>query len=89
MPRPTPPSVAAGAALIKDQAGCTNCHHFHDEGSLGSAPDLTGYGSREWLIGMISNPEHERFYGDKNDRMPAFAAGDNAEQHRLSAKNWG
>ena len=81
--------IAAGQALLKDKAGCTNCHHFHDEGSLGSAPDLTGYGSREWLIGMISNPEHERFYGDKNDRMPAFAAGDNPEQHRLNAQELG
>ena len=52
-----------------------NCHHFHDAGDLGTAPDLTGYGSREWMIGMISDPEHERFYGEKNDRMPAFASG--------------
>ncbi|HEY1603020.1 MAG TPA: cytochrome b N-terminal domain-containing protein [Pirellulales bacterium] len=81
--------IAAGAALIKDQAGCTNCHHFQDTGSLGSAPDLSGYGSREWLLGMISNPEHERFYGDKNDRMPAFAAGENIEQHRLNAQELG
>ncbi|HET6883300.1 MAG TPA: cytochrome b N-terminal domain-containing protein [Pirellulales bacterium] len=53
--------------------GCTDCHKWHDEGDLGSAPDLTGYGSREWLKGMIGNPTHERFYGDINERMPAFA----------------
>ncbi len=82
-------TIAAGAALIKETAGCTNCHHFHDAGDLGAAPDLTGYGSREWLIGMVSNPEHERFYGEKNDRMPAFAAGDDPEQHRLSAQELG
>jgi hypothetical protein len=37
------------------------------------APDLTGYASREWLTAFISNPEHERFYPETNDRMPAFA----------------
>ncbi|HVU86858.1 MAG TPA: cytochrome b N-terminal domain-containing protein [Pirellulales bacterium] len=79
-------TITAGAALIKETAGCTNCHHFHDAGDLGAAPDLTGFGSREWLIGMISNPGHERFYGDKNDRMPEFAAGDDPTQHRLTAE---
>jgi ubiquinol-cytochrome c reductase cytochrome b subunit len=79
-------TITAGAALIQQAAGCTNCHHFHDAGDLGTAPDLTGYGSREWLLGMISNPEHERFYGDKNDRMPAFAAGDDPSQNRLSSQ---
>jgi ubiquinol-cytochrome c reductase cytochrome b subunit len=81
--------IAAGVALVKDRAGCTNCHHFRDGGELGSAPDLAGYGSRDWLIGMISNPEHERFYKDKNDRMPAFAEGDNRQQHRLSPDELG
>lgn len=27
----------------------------------------------EWLIGIINDPKHERFYGKRNDRMPAFA----------------
>ena len=40
---------------------------------MGNAPDLTGYASREWLTAFISNPADKRFYGDKNDRMPAFA----------------
>jgi ubiquinol-cytochrome c reductase cytochrome b subunit len=34
--------------------------------------DLTGWGSREWLIGVIADPAHDRFYGKKNDRMPRF-----------------
>jgi hypothetical protein len=25
-----------------------------------------------WIIDFIINPEHERFYGKKNDRMPCF-----------------
>ncbi len=66
--------IAAGTkALIGGKLSCMDCHKFHEDGeALGTAPDLSGYGSREWLIGIISNPEHERFYGKKNDRMPAF-----------------
>ncbi len=58
-------------ALVGDRMGCMECHKFHDAGEE-TAPDLTGYGSREWLVAFITNPEHERFYGDRNDRMPAF-----------------
>jgi ubiquinol-cytochrome c reductase cytochrome b subunit len=66
-------AIAAGQELIKS-GRCAECHKFHDAGGIGSGgPDLTGYGSREWLTGMISNPTHERFYGAENDRMPAFA----------------
>ena len=28
--------------------------------------------SRQWLTDFISDPAHERFYGEKNDNMPAF-----------------
>jgi ubiquinol-cytochrome c reductase cytochrome b subunit len=64
---------AAVAVAIKDQA-CTDCHKFHDQGDLGTAPDLTGYGSAEWLRAFIADPTHDRFYRkDGNDRMPAFA----------------
>jgi quinol-cytochrome oxidoreductase complex cytochrome b subunit/mono/diheme cytochrome c family protein len=66
--------VAAGRELIVNEFSCTDCHKFRDKGELGSAPDLTGYASREWLTAFISNPTDSRFYGDKNDRMPAFAA---------------
>ena len=67
--------IEAGRKLIVgDEMGCTDCHKFGDAGELGSAPDLTGYGSADWLFGMIRNPEQERFYGDGlNERMPAFA----------------
>jgi ubiquinol-cytochrome c reductase cytochrome b subunit len=66
--------IAAGRELLTGKLACTDCHKFGDKGALGSAPDLTGYGSREWLLGMIANPQHDRFYpGDRNDRMPAFA----------------
>ncbi|MCA9123519.1 MAG: cytochrome b N-terminal domain-containing protein [Planctomycetaceae bacterium] len=70
------PTVVKGINLLVDELACTDCHRFHDKGDLGSAPDLTGYGSSEWLSAMISNPAHERFYPDTNDRMPAFGATD-------------
>lgn len=66
--------IATGQAALKTTLGCTDCHRFQEAGELGQAPDLTDYGSRNWLIGLISNPSHERYYGEKNDRMPAFAA---------------
>ena len=62
----------AAIAESFDAAACTDCHKFHDQGDLGSAPDLTGYGSHDWLVQFISDPTHESFYRDTNDRMPAF-----------------
>jgi ubiquinol-cytochrome c reductase cytochrome b subunit len=58
--------------MTTDVARCTECHQFRKKDEDATAPDLTGYGSREWLIGIIANPKHERFYGTRNDRMPAF-----------------
>lgn len=59
--------------IAEMDGGCVQCHKFHESGDSGQAPDLTGYGSREWLIAFISNPAAPRFYGDENDRMPGFA----------------
>jgi ubiquinol-cytochrome c reductase cytochrome b subunit len=64
--------TAGRAAIVKDLA-CIDCHKFGGNGEVGSAPDLTGYASRDWLTAFLSNPADERFYGEKNDRMPAFA----------------
>jgi ubiquinol-cytochrome c reductase cytochrome b subunit len=83
--------IDAGRAAIVDaehDVSCIGCHKFRDDGELGLAPDLTGYASREWLTEFISNPEHDRFYPETNDRMPAFAAnGDNPTANRLSAED--
>ncbi|HEX4146104.1 MAG TPA: cytochrome b N-terminal domain-containing protein [Pirellulales bacterium] len=77
--------IAAGIALIKDEERCAGCHKFHDAGQGDGAPDLTGYGSREWLLAFISNPAADRFYGEHNDRMPAFAAHEpGSPQNQLS-----
>ena len=51
---------------------CTDCHEFGKKDEDATAPNLAGYGSSKWLISFISNPAHPNFYGDKNDRMPAF-----------------
>ncbi len=65
--------VDRGRALVADGDRCGSCHTFRDNGvAAGSAPDITGWGSREWLVGIINDPTHERFYGDSNDRMPSF-----------------
>jgi ubiquinol-cytochrome c reductase cytochrome b subunit len=58
--------------LVGDIMNCAECHRFHDAGEDATGPDLTGFGSREWLMAFIANPEHERFFGERNDRMPVF-----------------
>jgi ubiquinol-cytochrome c reductase cytochrome b subunit len=66
--------IKRGQALLKDSDRCAECHHFHDANKDATdSPDLTGYGSKEWLTAMIGDPGHARFYGQKNDRMPAFS----------------
>jgi ubiquinol-cytochrome c reductase cytochrome b subunit len=65
--------IAEGRQIMNTpSARCTECHQFHKKDEDATAPELTGFGSREWLIGIISNSKHERFYGNRNDRMPAF-----------------
>ena len=65
--------IKKGITLIEQNCS-KGCHKFGDQGELGLAPDLTGYGSYEWMMGMISDPTHRRFYRQENDRMPSFAA---------------
>ncbi len=65
--------IQAGTDHLLDDIGCADCHEFHFEDEDATAPDLTGYGSREWLISMIADPTHEALYGESNDRMPSFS----------------
>lgn len=71
------------AEIVPNGMSCVDCHKFHDAGELGMAPDLTGYMSRQWMIDFIKNPAAERFYGTRNDRMPAFAPHDNPQLNQL------
>lgn len=58
-------------SVFQDGLACIECHDIDSE-EEGHAPDLTGYGSNEWTVAFIINPEEERFYGDENDRMPCY-----------------
>jgi mono/diheme cytochrome c family protein len=88
-------TIAAGKEILaehsfNDSQSCADCHRlFGGEDPDAGAPDLTSYGSRQWLIDFISNPGKSRFYGDNNDRMPAFAMHgvDRAPASRSEAKN--
>lgn len=79
-----------GAALIEqgrkliasEEMRCTECHSFGKYDEESTAPDLTGYGSEQWMWDFIKNPAHPRFYGKRNDRMPAFG-----EDGRLDEKS--
>ena len=68
--------IRKGRELMLKEYRCIDCHKYADAGKTkekGGCPDLTGYGSRAWLVAIISNPAHQRFYGVKNDRMPVYA----------------
>jgi ubiquinol-cytochrome c reductase cytochrome b subunit len=75
-------------AIAADIAGngqtCLDCHKFRDNGDLGSAPDLTGYASLQWLEAFIANPRDERFYDVRNDRMPSFHLADRGQRNLLT-----
>ncbi len=56
---------------------CQRCHTFEDlgpEDMKNRAPDLTAYGSQEWIRMMIWAPDHPHRYGfkKKSNDMPAF-----------------
>ena len=68
--------IEKGRGLIADGERCGSCHAFGGNGTeAGAAPDLVGWGGRDWLVGIITDPAHARFYGDSNDRMPRFGVG--------------
>ena len=58
--------------LASEGMRCTECHSFAKPSEDAIAPELTGYASRSWLIDFIADPTHSKFYGSRNDRMPAF-----------------
>jgi mono/diheme cytochrome c family protein len=59
---------------------CGQCHKIYaqTEKPVIQGPDMRGYMSRDWMIGIISDPVSTQFYGpaigkDKgNDEMPSF-----------------
>ncbi len=82
--------ISGGLAEVLDSGmSCIDCHKYHEEGELGMAPDLTDYMSRLWMIDFIKNPSAERFYGENNDRMPAFAPHDDPRMNQLDDQTIG
>ncbi len=74
------------AAFFKSANKCSSCHSAQkivmdeetkklkavpDGGGGEGTPDLTGYGSADWIRAMIMRPGHATRYGEKN-LMPAF-----------------
>ncbi len=66
--------IEQGRSLLANTMRCTDCHQFHKTDEDATAPVLTDYGSRQWLINFLNDPAHSDFYGKRNDRMPAFGA---------------
>jgi ubiquinol-cytochrome c reductase cytochrome b subunit len=68
------PDVTADLAQkgekLFDLEGCGSCHTLDGVGS-GLAPDLKGWGSREWTAAFIRTPAAPRFFGELN-QMQAF-----------------
>ena len=89
-------AIAAGRALmeggladlVESGMSCTDCHTFGEQQDIGS-PVLDGYMSRKWFIDFIRNPAGEHFYGDLNDRMPAFAPHDDPRLNQMDDKSLG
>lgn len=51
---------------------CTTCHSFKGAGG-NSAPDLTAYNSKPWLIGFMQDPNAPKYYGrTKINTMPEY-----------------
>jgi ubiquinol-cytochrome c reductase cytochrome b subunit len=75
--------ITEGRKLITTQISCTDCHQFREPAPDLTAPDLTGYGSREWLTSFLTDPAQHRFYGTRNDRMPAFGKSGMLDPHAM------
>ncbi|MCH2113659.1 MAG: cytochrome bc complex cytochrome b subunit [Pirellulales bacterium] len=77
------------ADLVESGSSCTDCHPFGKHPDDGESPVLDGYMSRQWMIDFVRNPEDARFYGDINDRMPAFAPHEDPQLNQLDEKTLG
>jgi ubiquinol-cytochrome c reductase cytochrome b subunit len=76
--------IEEGRVLIDDETmRCTECHKFHEHDYDPVGPELTGYGSRDWLVEFIKDPAHARFYGRRNDRMPRYGVEEVLDEKRI------
>lgn len=75
--------IDEGRTFFSEGVSCSNCHQFRAKDEEATAPDLTGYGSREWLTRFISDPSHPDLYGERNDRMPAYGRDGMLSEHEI------
>jgi ubiquinol-cytochrome c reductase cytochrome b subunit len=78
-------AIEEGRQFLVEEFNCVECHKFRDQGAFGTAPDLTGYGSKAWIEAFTADPKSKRFYGKKNDRMPSYAESDDSQKNLLSS----
>lgn len=77
-------AIAEGREIITSPpVECTRCHLFRGVGADDDAPELTGWASREWMMGMVHDPTQDRYYGDDNDGMPSFGAEDELSRQQI------
>jgi ubiquinol-cytochrome c reductase cytochrome b subunit len=67
-PKLDPKVREAGKAAFDDN--CATCHKLGEPGQS-TGPNLTGYGSQDWLRLMLMAPDNPMRYGERNT-MPAF-----------------
>ena len=74
-------AMARGKTIVTTR--CTSCHLFEgkgDDSDQGLAPELSGWGSRNWLRAQIANPATKATYRDhalepeRKGHMPRFDA---------------
>jgi ubiquinol-cytochrome c reductase cytochrome b subunit len=56
---------------------CATCHRFGDlapADGKATAPELTGFGTKAWVIDLLENPDADRYFGKTpfKGQMPSF-----------------
>jgi ubiquinol-cytochrome c reductase cytochrome b subunit len=65
--------IDEGRELIaSEEINCVRCHAFGGVLESDEAPVLIGWGSRDWLLGLMHDPTQVQYYGADNDGMPSF-----------------
>lgn len=65
---------------------CGSCHEL-EPGEEGAAPNLSGYGSDEWLRGFLRHPDDPLFYGSSNE-MPSYEPEELSDEELGAVITW-
>jgi ubiquinol-cytochrome c reductase cytochrome b subunit len=68
-PSALPPSLKPALDAF-DTEGCASCHSI-TPGEENGAPNLSGYGSEQWLAGLMLTPGDKLYFAEDND-MPSY-----------------